>query len=161
MGECLLTCLLYRMEVQRRGRLQRCSRSSTEAGRSGRRPGSRQQVAGMRAPVCPSPLTRKESVGLLTSRKGPNTFSLNFFEPQCPHSSRTDMLQSQGVTELQYTLGNSGGQGGLACCSPCGCKQSDATERLNNNKVTRCPQGSGKTEYKNSLETKVRVVSKG
>ena len=147
MGECLLTCLFYRMEVQRRGRLQRCSRSSTEAGRSGRRPGSRQQVAGMRAPVCPSP--------------GPNTFSLNFFEPQCPHSSRTDMLQSQGVTELRYTLGNSGGQGGLACCSPCGCKQSDATERLNNNKVTRCPQGSGKTEYKNSLETKVRVVSKG
>ena len=31
------------------------------------------------------------------------------------------------------TLGDGEGQGGLACCSPWGRKESDATERLNNN----------------------------
>ena len=34
--------------------------------------------------------------------------------------------------ELQQTAGDSGEQGGLACCSPRGCKESDATERRNN-----------------------------
>ena len=29
---------------------------------------------------------------------------------------------------------DSGGQGSLACCSPWGCKESDMTEQLNNNK---------------------------
>ena len=33
--------------------------------------------------------------------------------------------------ELEQTLGDSGGQGGLACCSPWGRKESDTTERLN------------------------------
>ena len=28
-------------------------------------------------------------------------------------------------------------QGSLACCSPWGCEESDITEQLNNNKVTR------------------------
>ena len=33
--------------------------------------------------------------------------------------------------EFEQTLGGSEGQGGLACCSPWGHKQSDTTERLN------------------------------
>ena len=32
--------------------------------------------------------------------------------------------------EFGETLGVGDGQGGLACCSPQGCKQSDTTERL-------------------------------
>ena len=35
--------------------------------------------------------------------------------------------------ELGQTLGDGEGQGGLACCSPWGCKESDRTWRLNNN----------------------------
>ena len=35
--------------------------------------------------------------------------------------------------ELGQTLGNGEGEGGLACCSPRGCKQSDVTGLLNNN----------------------------
>ena len=34
--------------------------------------------------------------------------------------------------EFKQTQGDSEGQGGLACCSPWGCKESDVTERLNN-----------------------------
>ena len=34
--------------------------------------------------------------------------------------------------ELGQTLGDSGGQGGLACCSPWGCKESDTTGQLSN-----------------------------
>ena len=30
--------------------------------------------------------------------------------------------------ELEQTLRDSGGQGGMVCCSPCGCKESDTTE---------------------------------
>ena len=36
--------------------------------------------------------------------------------------------------ELGQTLGDSVGHGNLACCSPWGHKESDTTERLNNNK---------------------------
>ena len=36
--------------------------------------------------------------------------------------------------ECEQTLGDGEGQGGLACCSPWGRKESDTTERLNNNK---------------------------
>ena len=35
--------------------------------------------------------------------------------------------------EFVQTLGDSKGQGSLACCSPRGHKESDTTERLNNN----------------------------
>ena len=35
--------------------------------------------------------------------------------------------------EFEQTLGDSEGQGNLACCSPRSCKESDTTERLNNN----------------------------
>ena len=33
--------------------------------------------------------------------------------------------------EFELTAGVGDGQGGLACCSPRGCKESDATEGLN------------------------------
>ena len=36
--------------------------------------------------------------------------------------------------EFEQTLGDGEGQGSLACCSPRGHKESDTTERLNNNK---------------------------
>ena len=36
--------------------------------------------------------------------------------------------------ELEQTQGDSEGQGSLACCHPCGLKESDIMERLNNNK---------------------------
>ena len=35
--------------------------------------------------------------------------------------------------EFEQTLGDSGGQGSLACCSPQGHRELDVTERLNNN----------------------------
>ena len=35
--------------------------------------------------------------------------------------------------EFEQTLGDTGGQKILACCSPWGCKQSDMTSKLNNN----------------------------
>ena len=34
--------------------------------------------------------------------------------------------------EFEQTLGDSEGQGSLACCSPWGCKELDMTEQLNN-----------------------------
>ena len=33
--------------------------------------------------------------------------------------------------EIEQALGVGDGQGGLVCCSPWGCKESDTTERLN------------------------------
>ena len=35
--------------------------------------------------------------------------------------------------EFEQTLGDSKGQGSLACCGPWGCKESDRTEQLNTN----------------------------
>ena len=37
--------------------------------------------------------------------------------------------------EFEQTLGDSEGQGSLACCSPWGCKESDMTEQLNNKQL--------------------------
>ena len=39
--------------------------------------------------------------------------------------------------EFEQTLGESEGQGSLACCSPRGLKQLDTTDRLNKNKMDR------------------------
>ena len=39
--------------------------------------------------------------------------------------------------EFEQTPGDGEGQGSLACCSPWGCKESDTTERLNNNSLTK------------------------
>ena len=49
-------------------------------------------------------------------------------------------LQLNGY-EFEQTLGDSEGQGGLACCSPRGRKVSDITEQLNNNKTALIVQG--------------------
>ena len=38
--------------------------------------------------------------------------------------------------DLGQTSGDGKGRGGLACCSPWGCKESDMTGRLNNNPVS-------------------------
>ena len=35
--------------------------------------------------------------------------------------------------QFEQALGDGKGQGGLACCSPWGCKDSNTTERLNSN----------------------------
>ena len=35
--------------------------------------------------------------------------------------------------EFEQALGDGEGQGSLECCSPWGCKESDTTERLNDN----------------------------
>ena len=39
--------------------------------------------------------------------------------------------------EFEQAPGVGDGQGGLACCSPWGRKESDTTERLNNNNIRR------------------------
>ena len=39
--------------------------------------------------------------------------------------------------EFEWTLGVGDGQGGLACCSPWGCKELDTTERLNWSELNR------------------------
>ena len=41
--------------------------------------------------------------------------------------------ESWMACEFEQTLGDGEGQGGLACCSPWGCKDSDTTERLDDN----------------------------
>ena len=41
--------------------------------------------------------------------------------------------------EFEQALGVSDGQGSLACCSPCSCKESDTTERLNWTELCVCP----------------------
>ena len=38
--------------------------------------------------------------------------------------------------EFEQNLGDSEGEGSLVCCSPCGCKESDTSEQLNNNVYT-------------------------
>ena len=42
--------------------------------------------------------------------------------------------------EFEQTLGESGGKGRLACCSPWGRKQLDMTEQLNNDSECSCYQ---------------------
>ena len=42
-------------------------------------------------------------------------------------------------TESEQTLGESEGQGSLACCSPWDCKELDMTEQLNNKKICSIP----------------------
>ena len=47
--------------------------------------------------------------------------------------------------EFEQTPGDSEGQGSLMCCIPWACKESDATEQLNNNK-----------EYKQGAKCRVK-----
>ena len=62
-----------------------------------------------------------------------------------PDTGKTEVRRRKGTTEdemvgwhhwldrheFEEALGVNDGQGGLACCSPWGCKESDTTERLN------------------------------
>ena len=49
--------------------------------------------------------------------------------------------------ESEWAPGDSEGQEGLACCSPWGCKESDMTEWLNNNKSRKQVSGLGRVNY--------------
>ena len=40
--------------------------------------------------------------------------------------------------EFEQTPGDGEGQGGLECCSPCGCKESDTTQQLKNDQYAAC-----------------------
>ena len=44
--------------------------------------------------------------------------------------------------EFEQALGDGEGQGNLVCCSPCGCKESELTERLYNKDLTTGPPGN-------------------
>ena len=44
--------------------------------------------------------------------------------------------------EFEQTSRDSEGQGSLACCSPCGHKELDPTEHLNNNNTWKRGRGS-------------------
>ena len=55
--------------------------------------------------------------------------------------------------EFQQTLGDNGGQGSLACCSPWGRRESDLTERLNDNKAQAVGSLSG-----GALRTRARPL---
>ena len=50
--------------------------------------------------------------------------------------------------ELEQTLGDSGGQGCLVCCNPRGHKESDMTERLNNNNTRNQHRPVGQLYFK-------------
>ena len=47
--------------------------------------------------------------------------------------------------ELEQTLGDGEGQGGPACCSPWGLKESDTTQGLNKNNVSELIEVKGLT----------------
>ena len=55
------------------------------------------------------------------------------------------MRWSDGTTnsadEFEQALGDGDGQGGLACCSPWGPKESDTTEKLNHTRLWPVSQG--------------------
>ena len=63
--------------------------------------------------------------------------------------------------EFEWTLGVGDGQGGLACCSPRGRKESDTTERLNwterqeKKKVLSEKKNVHKRQNKNLIETRL------
>ena len=59
--------------------------------------------------------------------------------------------------EFEQALGDGEGQGSLPCCSPWGCKQSDTTDRLNNNKIR-----NGHMEvFFNTTGSKIMRVAEG
>ena len=49
--------------------------------------------------------------------------------------------------EFEQILGDAEGQGSLACCSPWGHKESDTTERLNNNTASSSSIPSGRVPW--------------
>ena len=73
----------------------------------------------------------------------------NWFPEKDPDAGKDRRQEEKGTTEdgviewhhwlsgheFEQAPGDGEGQGSLACCSPWGCKESDTTERLNNNKI--------------------------
>ena len=49
--------------------------------------------------------------------------------------------------ELGQTQGDGEGQGGLACCSPWGCKESDTTGQMNNKNNNHVIQENATAHY--------------
>ena len=47
-----------------------------------------------------------------------------------------DVIMDSTGHEFEQALGDGEGQGSLVCCSPCGHKESDTTEQLNNNSTS-------------------------
>ena len=70
--------------------------------------------------------------------------------------------QHHGCTghALGQTLGDGEGQGGLACCSPGGRKDSDATGRLNNNNIASYGRANDQTLAFLSLNSSVLFICK-
>jgi len=52
---------------------------------------------------------------------------------------------------FEQALGDDEGQGSLVCCSPQSCKESDMTERLNNNKYPVLPISEGWVRMKETV----------
>ena len=66
----------------------------------------------------------------------------------CPTSITANTSCCTGLkTNCGLNLGIGNGQGGLACCGPWGCKESDTTERLNWNGTVQ-QRGGGDGDYK-------------
>ena len=63
--------------------------------------------------------------------------------------------------EFEQALGNSEGQGSLACWSPRGCKESDTTQRLSRRETTfgPPPRASDVTQCENVMSLVSRFVS--
>ena len=62
--------------------------------------------------------------------------------------------------EFEQTPGDGEGQGGLACCSPQGCKESDTTEGLNSNNKFICQNHPKKHHKLGDLKQQKLLVSK-
>ena len=66
------------------------------------------------------------------------------------------------VHEFEQTLGDGEGQGCLACCSPWGRKESDTTERLNNNNDNAgCTSESPGQKCKVKVDCGVKFLGQG
>ena len=63
--------------------------------------------------------------------------------------------------EFEKTLGDSEGQGSLACCSPWGRKESDTSERLNNRKKEHASNIKIQTENKKRKSCTMQTLIKG
>ena len=63
--------------------------------------------------------------------------------------------------EFEETLGDSEGQGSLACCSPWGRKESDTSERLNNRKKEHASNIKIQTENKKRKSCTMQTLIKG
>ena len=94
------------------------------------------------APTSPGTPKTAETTGT-GGRPGTEAVSWPQQDPTLPTAwSRASSLQDGDIIyfhckgyEFEQTLGDSEGQGSLACCSPWGCKESDTTEWLSNNKA--------------------------